>query len=183
MGIEITKTNKLTNEEINDIIELEKLCFLEEFQMDKNDFVEKKEYGTFLLLKENGKIIGYSSFYNINAEGYYYLLSRNSYNEKDFKNIFLEKETTKENICYIHAIMLQPKYRDSKYTILLKKELNAYISNILEKNKGIVFAITISKDGKKFLEKLNFKTKRKYNETQEFVIKRNDEDGRIIWNE
>ncbi len=169
---------------LDDILKLDKEVYEDSMLGTKKkleeEFMKNKE--SYILLYNKEQLIGYKCFFPVTNEAKKEILT----GEENF-----DDNITNDDICeygninnlFLISIVISKKYQNTKGIVYLNEAFKKFLLNKNEDGKKIksIMAIAVSGNGVKYLERNNFKEKKKIDDNHKLYVC--DEEGvRGIYN-
>jgi len=180
------KYNKILDDEMfDDIRKLDEKFYGKEYLWDKNyqKIIYNENKKSFIIaVDDNGKVIGYLNYLNINAQKFDYI--KKTKEIVDFFNFKAIKRFSKKLDTYIiiDSIVIDKKWQNTE---IISSITNSFIKELVKlynngyKIKGIT-GTSVSKDGYKFLKRLGLKEFKKLEDENYLFILENDDFEKFI---
>jgi len=159
--IQIYSVIDLDNKLLNEIMEIDSLVYpkhlLATFDEFNNRFLANRD--SFILLYDDGKLIGYMCLFPVKPVLYNRILTEDKLFDADITGDMIEQYRPHETYdLYLLSVAIRPEYQNRGLSKLLREGFFKYLSD--KKDKGISFssavAVAISKEGQRLLEKIGF---------------------------
>ena len=130
------KTLRVSLNTINIIDKLDSQIYDKEYRWDKDKIIEltqKRKY-SYILIKDENKIIGYINFLNLKADVYQKMVTSNELYDIFINDDVIDYDINKYAYVNLNAIVLKDEYINSDTISKIKCSINSYILN-MRKNK------------------------------------------------
>lgn len=148
-----------------DILKLDSIVYAEELQGDIKTVKERyeKNKDSFVLLYEEKALIGYACIIPITKMLAEKILEDDELYDDNITSADILEYKKEDNILYLMSVVISPEFQNGVATGTLANGIINFLNDKEENGYHIqtTLATTVGDSGYKFLEKLNFKFKRK----------------------